>query len=362
MGGGVIGLATAWRLAQRGLRTVVVERDRVMGAASRASAAMVAPVGYVEDAGDAFLRLRVDSAARWPSFAAELFETTGVDPYFRTTGSLVAAMTAAELATLRRLRTFHSGLGIRSDLLDPAAARTVEPGLGDAVLGALHVPGEGCVDPRRLATALVAAIGGLGGEIREGRPAAAVRLARGRVAGLDDLPADAVVLAAGAWSATVPGVPDEACPRLRPVKGQSVLVHGVHLGTVVRAGVNLVPRPDGHVMLAGTVEPGAGFDTRPTVGGLSTVLTGASRALPAIAGATVVAHAVGLRPVGVDDARALGPSTVDGLWWATGHSYYGILLAPVTADLLAGALTGDPAATARVALFHPTRTPSYIAL
>ena len=110
------------------------------------------------------------------------------------------------------------------------------------------------------------------------------------------------------------------------------------------------------------MEPGAGFDTRPTVGGLSTVLSAASRALPAIAGATVVAHTVGLRPVGVDDAPLLGPSTVDGLWWATGHSYYGVLLAPITADLLAGALTGDAGATARVALFSPTRAPSYTSL
>jgi glycine oxidase len=359
VGGGLVGLATAFRLAETGRRVTVLERDRIVGAASRAAAAMIAPVGYIEPPDDAFLRLRIDGAARWPGFAALLADRTGTDPQLRTTGSLVAAMSPDELADLAALARFHAGLGIESHLLDPAAAGQVEPRLAGAIHGALHVPGEGCVDPERAGRALAEAITGLGGEVRENATVTALRTAAGRVTGVDTaagtVHAPTVVLAAGAWSTDLPGVPPQARPALRPVRGQSVIVRGP-LGVVVRAGINLVPRGDGRIMIAGTVEPGAGYRIEPTVAGIHHVLTEARRAVPAIADATVLGVAVGLRPVDGDDAPVLGPAPgVTGLWWATGHSYYGILLAPITADLLAAAIDGDAAGTARVRAFGVDR-------
>jgi glycine oxidase len=359
VGGGIVGLATAFRLAQSGQRVAVVERDRITRAASRAAAAMIAPVGYVEPAGDAFLRLRLDGAGCWPAFASSLTEMTGVDPRYQVTGSLVVAMAAGDLDGLSTLHAFHEELGIPSRLLDPAAARAVEPRLAETVYGALHVPGEGCVDPERTGQALKMAITGLGGEVREGVEVTALRTVAGRVVGIDTttgpLDAPLVVNAAGAWSALLPGLPDEARPPLRPVKGQSVIIRAP-LDIVIRAGAGLVPRGDGRVMVAGTVEHGAGHDSEPTVAGVLDVLGEARRAMPALAAASIVAVAVGVRPVGDDDAPILGPSSiVDGLWWATGHSYYGILLAPITAELLAGAITGDAAAQSRVRAFGADR-------
>ncbi len=368
VGGGIVGLCCAWRLVQAGRRVVVLERDRVTGAASRAAAAMIAPVGYLEDPADEFLRLRVDAAAHWPGFAAELAERTGVDPRFQVTGSLVPALSPDEVPGLAALRDLHERLGIRSSVLDPAGAAAVEPGLGAAVYGALHVPGEGCVDPERAGTGLAAAVG----DVREGVTVTGVRVADGRVEGVDStagpLRAPTVLLAAGAWSAGLPGVPDELRPPLRPVKGQSLVVQARPglVGTMVRAGVNVVPRGDGRVMLAGTVEDGAGYDTAPTVGGAHLVLHEALRVVPGLADARVLHHAVGLRPVAADDAPVLGPSGVDGLWWATGHSYYGILLAPLTGRLIADALGGDDAARRRLELFGAARfsrgAPRYTAL
>jgi glycine oxidase len=360
VGGGLIGLSTAWRLAQRGARVAVLERDRVLGGASRASAAMVAPVGHREPADAPFLRLRMDGAACWPGFAAELHEATGVDPRYRVTGSLVAAYDEAELARLADLHALHGELGIASTLVDRPAATGIQPGLGPGVRGGLWVPGEGCVDPERTATALVAAIQALGGSVHEHRPVTGL-LAGGRVTGVStvdgDLAAPAVVLAAGAWSAALARVP--AAPSLRPVKGQSVVVRTDALRTVVRAGVNLVPRGDGRVMLAGTVEDNGDTDTRATVAGLRFVLDEAVRAVPALAAAEVLGTAVGLRPVAVDDAPLLGPGKPAGLFWATGHSYYGVLLGPITADLLSGVVGGDPASLARVAGFGWDRPPTH---
>jgi glycine oxidase len=372
VGGGIIGLSCAWRLAQRDRRVVLLERDAVTAAASRAAAAMIAPVGYLEDPRDEFLRLRVDGARRWPSFATELAAETGHDPRHQRTGSLVPAMSADELPALATLRDLHARLGIGSALLDPAAAGQVEPHLVPDIHGALHVPGEGCVDPQRVGAALARAVRARGGEVREGQAVTRLLVEHGRAVGVETgtgpLRAPVVLLAAGAWSAGLPGVPARVRPPLRPVKGQSLVVRARPdlLHGVVRAGVSLVPRGDGRIMLAGTVEDGGGYDTRPTVAGLHFVLHEAIRAVPALVEAQVLHHAVGLRPVSADDAPVLGPSEVDGLWWATGHSYYGILLAPLTAQLVADALCGDEPARRRLELFGPGRfargTPRYTAL
>src|SRR5690606_31880891 len=202
-----------------------------------------------------------------------------------------------------------------------------------------------------------------GGEVR---PHTGVRrlLVRGdRAVGVvtedgTELEADTVVVAAGAASGALDGVPAEAARPIRGVKGQSVYVRADRpdlVRTVVRGGVNVVPRGDGRILLAGTVEPEAGDDTRPTVGGLAQVLNRARERMPIVADLEIVAHTVGLRPVAADDAPVLGPSAMDGLWWATGHSYYGVLLAPITADRVAAGLAGEAAATERLRQFDVRR-------
>lgn len=363
IGGGVIGLATAWRLARQGARVQVLERDTVIRAASRASAAMVAPIGSVEPV-DPFLRLRTAGAAAWPGFAAELAEETGDPAAYHPIGSLLVAFTPEDVARTRELADFHAELGIRTREVGADQLYEIEPRLAAGLPGGLFFPDDGCVDPEALGRSLVSAIRGRGGEVCERTEVATLRLDGDRVVGLETtagerVDAGTVLVAAGAWSGRLPGIPAEAALPLRAVKGQSVYVRAAEpdfLATVLRAGSNIVPRGDGRILLAGTVETASGFDTRPTVAGLVEVLGRTTRAVPDLAGLEVVAHTVGLRPVGPDDAPILGPSGVDGLWWATGHSYYGVLLAPVTADRVALALAGsDPAARDGLAAFAPTR-------
>lgn len=363
VGGGVIGLSLAWRLAARGAKVVVCEAGPVVGAASRAAAAMIAPNGYVEPLTDPFLRLRCDGAARWPSFAAELEAASGRPVRHQRIGSLLVAFTPDDDALVERLHDFHERLGIRTEPRSAERVHETQPGLNGDVRGGLFFPDDGCVCPESAGQALVAAITAAGGEVR---PHTGVRrlLVRGdRAVGVvtedgTELEADTVVVAAGAASGALDGVPAEAAPPIRGVKGQSVYVRADRpdmVRTVVRGGVNVVPRGDGRILLAGTVEPEAGDDTRPTVGGLAQVLNRARDRMPIVADLEIVAHTVGLRPVAADDAPVLGPSAMDGLWWATGHSYYGVLLAPITADLVAAGLAGEAAAAERLRQFDVRR-------
>jgi glycine oxidase len=374
VGGGLVGLAAAWRIAARGGRVTVVERDAPVRFTSRAAAAMIAPVGYREPADDAFLHLRLDAQREWAPFAAELVEQTGIDPAYRRIGSLVAATDQDGLARVAALREFHAELGIESSLLDAAGASGLEPELRGA-LGGLHVPGEGCVDPEAAGRALVAGIHARGGTVWSGAPVAELCGDADRISGVrlvdgSVLAADVVLVAAGAASCALPGVPEAARFPLRAVKGQSVLVRdrpgNPLVRTVLRAGINVVPRGDGRLMIAGTVEDDAAPGDRNTVLGAYQVVQRAIEAVPALAGCDVDAWCVGQRPVAPDDAPVLGPSGVPGLWWSTGHSYYGILLSALTGRLVADALAGDAAATDRIGRFTVDRfaagSPRYTSL
>ena len=374
VGGGIVGLSAGWHLARRGARVTVVEAREPLRWTSRAAAAMIAPVGYLEPPGDAFLRLRMDAQADWDRFAAELADETGIDPAYRRIGSLVAAFDEAGRARADSLRTLHAELGIASSVVDAAGAAEREPALRGAI-GGLWVPGEGCVDPDATGRALLAGIAARGGTVRSRVPVAELRQVRGRIAGarLADgtiLDADLVLLAAGAASARVAGIPAGATVPLRAVKGQSLLVRAraddPPVRTVLRAGINLVPRGNGRLMIAGTVEDDADLGAENTVAGMHEVLDRAIAAVPEVRDLPLDDWCVGERPVAGDDAPVLGASGVDGLWWATGHSYYGILLSGLTGRLVADAWSGDAAAVERIGLFAADRfragTPRYTSL
>jgi glycine oxidase len=357
VGGGVIGLAVAWRARQRGLSVAVLERGTV-GAecATGVAAGMLAPVAEVEfgEAGRRVLELGLRSARMWVDFAAELEDAAGVEVGLRQTGTLVLARDEDEARELERQFAFRESLGLRVTRLRASAARELEPALAPTVRLALEAPEDHSVDPRLVLAALRRACELGGVRVREHAHVAAVHLdgAAGRVDGVtladgERVIAERVVLAAGAWTAEIAGLPLDACVHVRPVKGQIMRLRDPEgpglLRRVVRfEGGYVVPRGDGRYVLGATVEE-RGFEAQPTAGGVYELLRDARELVPGILELRIEELSVGFRPATPDNAPVIGPGAVDGLVWATGHHRNGILLAPLTAELVAEALTGVPA-------------------
>jgi glycine oxidase len=344
VGAGIAGLASAWRAAQAGLRVVVVERERPGWAASSVAAGMLAPVTEAEFGEEHLLRLNLESAALWPAFASELEEASGMSVGFEPRGGLAVAVDRDDAEELRRVHQLQRSLGLESEWLTPSAARTLEPGLAPRIAGAIHAPGEAHVDPVAVVAALVRAFEDAGGQIAK-RSVTAIHAERGRV-DTDEGPVDAgaVVLAAGAWSAQVADV------QVHPVKGQ-VLHLRTREGAAPLAGriistprVYVVPRADGRVVIGATVEE-KGFDTTVDAGAVHRLLEAAWEVLPDVWELEFVGALAGLRPGTHDNRPLIGAAPGDGLIYATGHYRNGILLAPVTAQRVTEALTGDPVKT-----------------
>ncbi|WP_405580492.1 glycine oxidase ThiO [Streptomyces sp. NBC_01190] len=354
IGGGLIGLVTAWRAAQRGLSAAVADPDPG-GGATHVAAGMLAAVTELQYGEQALLDLNLASAARYPDFVAELTELTGLDTGFRPCGTLAVALDADDRAQLRDLHAFQLTLGLSAHWLSGRECRRLEPLLAPGVRGGLRVDGDHQVDPRRLAAALLRAaeLAGVAFHrspvvrvIRSGDGGGTVTgalLADGGVIG-----ADRTVLAAGSESGRFPGLPDEVLPPVRPVKGQILRLrvpagHGPFLSRTVRAVVRgshvyLVPRENGELVLGATSEE-FGWDTTVTAGGVYELLRDAHELVPGITELPLTEMIAGLRPGSPDNAPLLGPTALDGLLLATGHHRNGVLLTPVTGDALADLLT-----------------------
>lgn len=365
IGGGAIGLASAWRLAAAGCAVTVCDPEPA-GHATHASAGMLAPVTEVHYGEDALLGLNLAGNDRWPGFAAELEAAAGVPVGYRPCGSLLVALDGDDAATLADLGAYLTGLGLAAERLDGAGCRALEPALAPGIRGGLRVRGDHQADNRQLGVALLAALGRLGVEVRRQR-VARVEVDAGQAVGvtLEDgerVAADQVVLAAGCWSGGVEGLPADAVPPVRPVKGQIVRLQGPVeppvLGGNVRGLVRgrslyLVPRASGRIVVGATVEE-QGFDTTVTVDGVHRLLHDAAVLVPGLLELELVETLAGLRPGSPDNAPVIGRSTVDGLVVATGHHRNGILLTPITADAVVG-LVGAGPEVAEVAAFGPER-------
>lgn len=354
IGGGVIGLAIAWRAALRGLDVAVADPAPATGA-SYAAAGMLAPVSEVTYTEEPLLRLGLDSLARWPAFAAELSAAAGTDLDLRHDGTLDVAFSSDDMTALGELAAFLDKLGLAVERLTGRECRRLEPMLAPSVRGGLLVAGDAWVDPRRVSRALLAAlraagvpllrarvteIDASGGEVRGVRLAAAD-------GGERTVAAERVVLATGAWAGSIAGPPADVLPPVRPVKGQimrlrsatPLLRHCVR-GSVHGSPVYLVPRGDGELVLGATQEE-LGFDTSVTAGGLWELLRDARELVPGVTELKVVDAVAGLRPGTPDNLPVIGPSALPGLYLATGHHRGGVLLCPFTADLVAGLLAGE---------------------
>jgi glycine oxidase len=343
VGAGVVGLGIAWRLAQRGARVTVFDRGTAGAGASHAAAGMLAACAEAEPGEEALVALGRLAQAAWPAFAAELEQATGVDVELRCEGTLVVALTADDQARLRHQLAFQHSLGLPLEWISGLEARRREPHLA-ALAGAVFSPEDHQVDNRKVVAALRAAAMAAGVAIREHVAVESVLVSHGRAAGVhladgSDVDAATVVIAAGAWSRAIGGIPAPLLPPVRPVKGQTLALRmdpaAPLLSHVVwGSNVYMVPRRDGRLILGATVEE-KGFDTALTAGGVLSLLEAAWRIVPAIEELPIDEMWVGHRPGSRDDAPILGPGPLDGLVYATGHHRNGILLAPVTAEHIA---------------------------
>ena len=365
VGGGVVGLAIAWRARRRGLSVVVLERDRVGAGASGVAAGMLAPVTEADFGEDRAIALNLAGLERWPAFAAELGERSGVDTGYRRSGALVVAVDRDDAESLRRLARLHGSLGLSARTLSGREARRLEPGLSPRVTAAIEAPQEGHVDPGAVVAGLRAAVEAEGGELREGAAVEEVRLASGaaRVDGVvladgSALAAGHVVLAGGAWSTRIGGLPPGEAPPVRPVKGQ-ILSLGSAAGEPLAERLIRTPRcyvvsrPDGRVAVGATTEE-RGFDVRVTAEGVHHLLEAAREVLPDVGELEFVSARAGLRPGTPDNAPAVGRGELDGLLWATGHGRNGVLLAPITGEAVT-ALVCDEEPPEELGSFGPAR-------
>ncbi len=344
VGAGAIGAATAWRCAQRGLSVALVDPDPGRGAWHTA-AGLLAPLTELSYTETPLLRLNLDSLGRYPQFVAGLAEESAISTGYRECGTVEIAWDAADLAALRDQHAFIGSLGLQSQLLSGREVRALEPGVAAGLPGGLLAAADHQVDPRRLRAALIDAAQRRGAAVLVAE--AALDLAGDRVTGLTlsdgrRIAAGQVVLAAGAWSGQVPGLPARFAPPVRPVKGQTLqlrlpgperLAH-VLRGSIKGNHIYLAPRETGQIVVGASVEE-AGFDQRPRAGAVYELLRDAQSLLPELAEAVLDESSTGLRPGSPDNAPIIGPSGLDGLIHATGHYRNGILLAPVTADAIA---------------------------
>jgi glycine oxidase len=356
VGGGIIGLAVAWRARAKGMSVTVLERGEIGMGTSHVAAGMLAPVAEVEfgEAGQAVLALGLRSVEMWPQFAAELEQASGEGVGLLKTGTLVLARDEDEARELDRQIAWRDSLGLRTSRLLPSEVRDLEPALAPTVRLALEAPEDHSVDPRLVLAALRRVCEATGVRLREHAAVARVELddASTRVTGVvsgdgEYVAARHLVIAAGAWSGNLEGLPAAARVAVRPVKGQLLRLRDPAgpglLERVVRfEGGYLVPRADGRYVLGATVEE-RGFERHATAGGVYELLRDAHELVPGVSELQIEELCVGLRPGTPDNLPVIGRaglSSLAGLTWATGHYRNGILLAPLTAELVVEALAG----------------------
>jgi glycine oxidase len=342
VGGGVIGLAVAWRTAASGRAVTLVDPEPGRGA-SWAAAGMLAPVGEANFGEERLSALLVGAARAWPTFAAELESASDLRIGYRTEGTLLVAVDPSDRHSIDDLLAYRRSLGLEAVTLSAAACRAAEPLLAPGIRGGADLLEDHQVDNRRLIQALGVAVDRAGvvtthcrvtGVVRRGEDVAGVTLDGG-----GELGADMVVVAAGCWSGQLAGWPERLRPPVRPVKGLTLRLRAgprsPRLQRTIRGLVHgrscyVVPRTDGSLVVGATVEE-RGFDLTVEAGPVGDLLGDARRLVPSLDGYELCESATGLRPGSPDNAPIVGPAGLPGLMVATGHYRNGILLAPPTA-------------------------------
>jgi len=345
IGGGVIGLAIAHALARRGVQNLtVIEKNDFGREASWAAGGILAP--QVEtDKDDDFFRIACAGRDLYRDFAENLQGETGIDVQLDTTGTLHVAFTEDEEVELRARFAWQQKQGLAVEWLDRVAARRLEPHLSEKVRCALRFPNDFQIENRRLIEALLSANERLGVRLFRDCEATTLNIENQRVVGVktsqEDISAHSIVLAAGAWSSSLNCAVTLPQLEVEPVRGQMLcfnppapLVRHV----IYSSRGYLVPRRDGR-LLAGSTTESAGFDKRVTNDGVNAIKSMAVEIAPALESLMMVDSWAGFRPRAKDGLPVLGRTRhVAGLFYATGHYRNGILLAPITGQLIAEAI------------------------
>ncbi|MBI4463186.1 MAG: glycine oxidase ThiO [Acidobacteria bacterium] len=337
IGGGIIGCTLARQLAGQGMKVAVVEKGTPGQEASWAAAGMLSPSAEAEK-GSPLFELSRASLRLYGPLAAELLAETGLDCQYRTEGTLLLLESEEERGALLPSIEWQRSRGIPIEELSGQALREQEPSLAD-LAAAFYLPEDHQIDNRLLMRALVESCRRRDVELVLGRTVCEVERNGNRASGvrLEDgqLAAAHVINSAGAWAASiqVEGLPPAP---IRPVKGHIIALENPQrpLQHVIRSHrCYLVPRRDGRVIVGSTMEE-AGFDKRPRAAPLTQLLQAAQYLCPALEKSAVVEFWAGLRPASADGLPLIGPTALEGYFVALGHFRNGILLAPVTAEIL----------------------------
>lgn len=346
VGGGVIGCSVAYHAARRGAKVALFEAERIGSGASGAAAGMLNAQAESHGPGP-LLDLLLESRKMHKPLSEELYEVTGLDPEYVWAGTLRVATDEAFAEKLAAEHSWQRGEGLSTRWLDADETRELEPGLSLATIAALYLPEDGQVNSPRLVRALALAAASRGARVEEFARVVGFLTENGRVTGVrtveQEIPAGSMVLAGGVAGGHLAGEIGTPLP-VRPVKGEILSVTARPVP--VKANVwddrcYLVPKRDGRVVVGATEEPGV-HDRRPTLSGVAHLSGSAIALVPGLARAHFAGAWGGLRPTAPDGYPVLGPDGgLEGLLIATGHYRNGVLLAPITGEVVAALALGE---------------------
>lgn len=338
VGAGVMGCACAHRLLQKGFKITLLERS-IPGAESSAAAAGILGAQSEVSGTGPFFELCLASRKLFPDYIQELESISRISIGYETSGVLEVALDPSEGRLAIGRAEWMLDRGLRVDILDRKEALSLEPVLNPTIVGANYYPDDHQVDPDRLSRALASSVSRLGGTIETGVQALALKVENNRVVGIETnqgvLSADKVLIAGGAWSTRLNNMPPLRTS-IKPMAGQMVHVEtrpGSFRHVVYGFKGYVVPRPDGRVVMGSTLED-RGFDKAVTCQGLNRITGMAMELVPMLKQARLQNSWSGLRPASGDNLPILGAGPLDGLFFATGHYRNGILLTPITAQIL----------------------------
>lgn len=353
IGGGIIGLSLGWQLAKKGMQVVILEQHKAGKSSSYAAAGMLAPQAEMGFEDIELFHLCRKSLEMYPAFVGELYNDSGIKVEVEKTGCILPGFDRDDAERLRRLYDFREKIGLSVVWLTGSEAREVEPFLSPRCTGAIWIDDDAQINNRKLLEALKIAFVKCGGKLYEEHKVESINIENGKIKGVHvhgsnfniGMLSDNLIIAGGAWSKQIGGIPEHLLPPVRPVKGQIInlrLNDSCRITKVVRApDVYLLPKSDGRLILGASVEE-MGFDEKPTAGEIFRLLERGWEAVPSIYDLPIESIDVGLRPGSRDHMPIIGDSDIEGLFFATGHYRNGILLTPITAfELSDWIISGD---------------------